>query len=123
VWIVAILVNAIADMIFIAGSNALEAFWLILIFSSIFSLPGIFVFWLVFVCNYQKDALWRLLFITGGTTSFISTAVFFVCLGEGFAGQSLWLLLVAVLSALASVGLHRPVIIHFLQKQKINAHV
>ena len=126
IWIAAIVISAVADIIFIGlfshGGGAGEAFELIIVFSALFSLPGIIIFWLVFLLNCKKDELFHLLFITAFVTSFLSAFVFFLWINEGFGGQSFWLLLFAVLAALASVALHRPAIDDIFTKQKINDH-
>jgi apolipoprotein N-acyltransferase len=64
-----------------------------------------------------------LLFITALATSFLSALVFFLAINESFSGQGFWMLLFAVLSALAAVALHRPAINHVLQTQKIDNDV
>ena len=125
IWIVAILMSAVVDVVFIrlfSHGEAWQAFRLIMIFSATFSFPGIIIFWGVFILNCKKDGLFNLLLITAFITSFLSAFVFFMLI-NGFSGQGFWLLLFAVLSALAAVVLHRPAINHLLQTQKINNDV
>ncbi|MBL0355946.1 MAG: hypothetical protein IPP72_03260 [Chitinophagaceae bacterium] len=126
IWILAILMSAVVDVVFISlfsHGEAWEAFGLIIVISAMFSLPGIIIFWLVFLLNCKKDGLFNLLFLTALATSFLSAFVFFIAINENFSGQGFWLLLFAVLSALGAVALHRPAINHVLQTQKINNDV
>lgn len=122
VWVVSIIINALAGMIligFVSGDGELLAvLGIIIAFSAAFSLPGIIIFWLVFLYNCKKENLFIMLMLTAFLTSFISVVVFFVWLNEGFAGQSFWLITFAVLSALVAVLLHRPAINNILEKQK-----
>jgi hypothetical protein len=126
IWIVAILMSAVADVVFISlfsHGRAWDAFGLVIVISAMYSLPGIIIFWLVFLFNCEKDGVFNLLFITALATSFLSAFVFFIAISKNFSGQAFWLLLFAVLSALAAVTLHRPAINYVLQKQKINNDV
>ena len=122
VWVVSIIINAIAGMIligFVSGDGELLAvLGIIIAFSTAFSLPGIIIFWLVFLYNCKRENLFTILMLTAFLTSFISVVVFFVWLNEGFAGQSFWLITFAVLSALVAVLLHRRPINNIIEKQK-----
>ena len=127
IWIVSLIINAVLDLLLIGfhsgGSELFDGLGLILLFSSLFSLPGMIVLWIVVFMNYAKPDLFNRVFITALLTSFLSVFVFFCWIADAFGGKSFWLILFAVLSALFAVMLHRPVIKNIIEKNKIRQNV
>lgn len=109
VWIVANIINVVLVLLmsgFFSGNEAFaEAFGFILLFSAAFSLPGIIIFWIVFLANYHNRQLFVVLFITAFITSALSVLLLMLWIG-GTDVSSAGIFSAAVISALAAVIIH-----------------
>jgi hypothetical protein len=117
IWLAAAFLNAILDITYITiagyGKGELtEGFGMVLIVSLLFSIPGILIFWIVYLLNYQNEKLFRLLVKTALLTSLLSGMIFFIWLSEGFKGHSGNLVILATFAAFLSVSLHFRVIMN-----------
>jgi hypothetical protein len=125
IWIVANLVYLLLSAICMVSIHASGDFWeglgLILLFSSVFSLPGIVVFWLLFLFNCRSQNLFTILLITASVTSFSSVLLLLV-ISSIAPGQVAHLFVMAVLSSVTAVMLHRPAIMDVLVAQNNILH-
>lgn len=111
VWIVANIANLLLFIIiaFIeqSNSNVWQGTSLILTCSSMFSFPGIIVFGIVFLFSLRSSNLFTILLITAFSTSFLSVLLFLLCWDITAYSQSFNMYVVAIVSAVGSVVLHR----------------
>ncbi|MFT3682413.1 MAG: hypothetical protein QM791_19315 [Ferruginibacter sp.] len=122
VWIFAILINTVITTAFLGlqgegGSGLLEITGIILLFSSIFSFPGILLFWLVFLFNCKRTDVFSILLVTAIAVSVLSIVVFALLVNDALGAGYLLILLFPIIAALASVMLHHPAIDEVMRKQ------
>lgn len=113
VWIAA----NIGNMLLFTGIAVIEQsnnVWddtsLILTCSLMFSFPGIIVFGIIFLFTVRNSNLFIILLITAFITSFLSVLLFLLCWDITGYTQSFNMYVLAIVSAVGSVVLHRPVI-------------
>jgi hypothetical protein len=116
IWLTASLLNAILTVLYclISGygrDELLEGFGLVLLISLLFSIPGILIFWLLYLFNYHQVKLFQVLFKTALFTSLLSGITFFMWIGEGFKKHNAALIAAAVIAATLSVSFHYNVIV------------
>ena len=120
VWIVANIINVVLVLLtmgFASGNVVfIEAFGFILLFSAAFSLPGIIIFWVVFLANYDSKNLFVVLLITALITSALSVLLLMLWIG-GNDLSSVGLFVSAVISAIAAVIIHVSVFNQIVEKQ------
>lgn len=120
VWIVANIINVVLVLLtmgFASGNDVfIEAFGFILLFSAAFSLPGIIIFWVVFLANYDSKNLFMVLLITALITSALSVLLLMLWIG-GNDLDSAGLFVSAVISAIAAVIIHVSVFNQIVEKQ------
>jgi len=114
IWIAAALINSImvtAWSLFSGHGSGqpLLTFAMVTALSLLFSIPGIFIFWIFFIANYYEAGLFQLLLKTGLFTSLFSTLLFFGCAGKGLSG-AYWFALFAVTAAIAAILIHHSTI-------------
>ena len=120
VWIFANLIHSLLSAVCILSINVsgefLEGLGFIVLFSSIFSFPGIVVFWLLFLFNCRNQKIFTILLVTASVTSFASVLLLLGNLTIT-PGSVIHLFLMAMLSAITAVVLHRPAIMDVLATQ------
>jgi hypothetical protein len=111
IWIVANIINAILFALifsFIDNGDELGVVGFVLICSALFSLPGILIFWVVFVIKCRKYNLFNILLITAVVVSLLSVILFFIYLSISFgADRGMWIFCMPVLAAVAAIAIHR----------------
>lgn len=122
IWLVSLIINALFDLLLIGftsgGSEWLGTLGLVLVFSAMFSLPGMIVLWLLILFQYTNSALFNAVFYGVLIISFLCVFVFFMSIGEGFGGQSIYIIVMAVVSSIISVLLHEQTIKNIYLKSK-----
>jgi len=111
VWLLANIFNAVLFAIVIAAGGTgdeLSIVGFVLLCSGLFSLPGLLIFWILFLFLIRKSNLFQLLLITSAVVSFLSVIVFFAYLAISFgADRGTWIIVLPVLAAVAATTLHR----------------
>ncbi len=109
VWVVANIINVVLVMLttgFTSGNDIFaEAFGFVLLFSAAFSLPGIIIFWIVFLANYRSKNLFTVLLVTAFITSALSVLLLMIWIGSSDI-YTAGIFASAVVSALAAVIIH-----------------
>ncbi|MGG9971250.1 hypothetical protein ACQ33O_05580 [Ferruginibacter sp. SUN002] len=124
IWVLAAMINALlsATLLIFSEAEYLDSwpgvFVLALVFSLLFSAPGIFIFWLVFISNTKDKNLFRLLLRTGIICSAASGLLFVVLLGHEFKGQENYLGFFGVVAAITAIMIHHRPIVSLNTKSK-----
>ena len=116
IWIVAALINGALSATLLSFTKTMFQSWpgafvLALVFSLLFSAPGIFIFWIVFMANRDKERLFSVLLRTGVIASLASAVLFWSLLGNEFRGLYFFLGLFAVIAAIAAILIHHTSIV------------
>ncbi len=115
IWIVAALINAVLNATLLGFSEFRNESWpgafvLALIFSLLFSAPGILILWVVFLINMDEEELFKIILKSGILLS-ICTAIFFMCtLGRQFEEHSTLMAMFSVVSAIVAIMVHHQLI-------------
>ncbi len=128
IWVAAALINGllVAALSLFVNHDSGElglTFGLVIVFSLLFSIPGIFIFWLFFIANYFQEGLFQLLLKTALFTSLFSALIFFGWVGRGFHSDNIWLIIFAVVAAVASVMIHHGSVRNIVNENKNQTHV
>jgi hypothetical protein len=102
-------------LVFVAGSAGaqLGMIGFVMICAALFSLPGLLIFWLLFLLNCRHPNLYQFLLITSASVSFLSVMVFFIYLSISFgADRGMWVIILPATAAVAATGIHRKAIHH-----------
>ena len=123
VWLIAMLINAFADMAYMgfshgSGTDRLDVFGFIILFSAMFSLPGIIIFWQVFRFNSENENLFRILLLTAVITPAVSVFLLSLFLGGGVSGEMIWYIIIAVFAGFIATALHYNSINTLLNKEE-----
>ena len=111
IWIMAALFNAIGVemLLFVMGKvnvDIIESLGIILLLSLLFSLPGIFLFWIIFISNYNSPRLYQKLLFSALLISSLNSAIvqyFF----SGSIQVTSWLIVsVTVVATFFSLAMH-----------------
>ncbi len=110
IWLLAGLLNALLFATWLSLFTTEFHHWprtfgLALIFSLLFSVPGMFIFWVVFVVNWSCDLLFRHLLNAGLILSVLSSLLLFLFDGE-IQKQQFVLACYIVIAALSSIMIH-----------------
>ncbi len=111
IWVLAAILNALLSATWLWLFSTEYSYWpsgfgLTLLFTLIFSTPGIFVFWLVLLVNWQKPLLFQTLLKAGLIISLLSSLFLFVLNDNEIGGQQFPLSLSIIISAIASIMMH-----------------
>lgn len=111
IWVLAALLNALlsATWLWLFSDEYNQwpvGFALTLVFTLFFSTPGIFVFWLVLLANWNKDLLFQYLLKAGVIISSLSSLFLFFLNDDDLERQQLFLSLSIVISSIASIMMH-----------------
>ncbi|UEG51182.1 hypothetical protein LK994_06800 [Ferruginibacter lapsinanis] len=123
IWVVAALINAAlsATILSFSGSRFESwpgAFVLALVFSLLFSAPGIFVFWIIFMACVNSEKLFGILLRTGILASLISVILFRTLLNNEFKGLYFFMGLSAVIDAVIAILVHHTSITSINKNEK-----
>ncbi len=111
IWVLAALLNALISAtwmsLFATEFNRWPVwFFLSVVFTLFFSLPGVFIFWLVLLANWQKPLLFQTLLKVGFIISSLSSLFLFVLNDHEIEGQQFPLSLSIIISSIASIMIH-----------------
>ena len=126
IWGLAALVNAVLSGAWLnlftnEFNDGVGTFFLVFIFTLVFSIPSMFVFWIVLLANRNETFLFRLLLKAGFTISILSSFILYKLHFDDIAGQQFFLSLSIVLSAITSIMIHHRRI-KSITSNKINNH-
>lgn len=110
IWIVANTANIIlfAFLFALAGNGDLEGIGFVSLCSALFSLPGMLIFWIVFLITCRKNNVFAILLMTAASVSFLSVVLFFLYLVMSFgADRGMWIFIIPVFCAVAATAIHR----------------
>lgn len=111
IWLLAAMFNALLSgawlNVFASYFNeGAGTFFLVFIFTLIFSIPGIFIFWIVLLANWDEVFLFRLLLKAGLIISVLSSLLLYKLHLDEVAGQQLFLSFSIVVSTISSIMIH-----------------
>lgn len=114
IWVLAALLNALLSATWLWLFSTEYNHWpvgfvLALVFTLFFSIPGMFVFWLVLLVNWGKTSLFQLLLKAGFIISLLSSLFLFLLNDAELERQQLFLSLSIVTSSIASIMIHFPI--------------
>lgn len=118
IWVCAALINGSLAATWLWFHNTRFNNWFEVFLPSGFislplSVPGMFLFWIVFLVNEGKDKLFLLLLKTALLVASSASLIFYLIAGSKFSGDNPVLILLAFIAAISSLMLHRSVIILF----------
>ena len=118
IWVLSALVNAIISTCCLVITpnefyNWYEVFMLSFFCTLLFSIPAIFIFWIIYITNNKADgnSIFRLLLRTGFITASISAILFFIFFNSEFKNCTLFLALSIIIAAVTSIMFHHSFII------------
>lgn len=110
IWIVANTTNTMlfAFVFAFASNSGLGGIGFVSLCSALFSLPGILIFWVVFIITCRKDNAFVIFLMTAASVSFLSVVLFFLYLVISFgADRGMWIFIIPVFCAVAATAIHR----------------
>ena len=115
IWVLAALLNALLSGSWVTFFSKEMFSWpgafiLVFIFTLIFSIPGMFIFWIVMLINWNEELLFRTLLKTGFIISALSSLWLYLLDDFGMKGQQLFLSLGIVISAIGSIMAHHSIL-------------
>lgn len=122
IWMLAALFNAMLTSICLYSFSADFTprdgnFFLVFIFSLIFSVPGIIIFWIVLLVNWNEDMLFRTLLKTGFIVAAASSLFLCTPIFDGITKHPLSLAPCIIIATIGSIMLHHSLIISFFSKK------
>ncbi|MBC7510399.1 MAG: hypothetical protein H7320_16880 [Ferruginibacter sp.] len=128
IWVLAALINATLSascLLLKPGEfdNWAQSFGLSFFFTLLFSLPSVFIFWLLFLMNNKEDgqSLFQLLYRTGFVTAVFSAIFFAVSFYSMFKSYVFLLGFCIIVAAVTSIMCHHS-LIAIIHKQKLHSH-
>lgn len=111
IWVLAALINALLSatwlwLFSIEYNHWPTGFALTLVFTLLFSTPGIFIFWLLLLINWEKAMLFQTLLKAGFLISSLSSLILFLFDDTELEGQQLFLTLSIIISSIVSIMTH-----------------
>ena len=115
VWVLTALLNAVLSSTVISFFSSEfnrwpSTFLLVFIFTLIFSIPGIFLFWITLLVNWNAEGLFRILLRLGFIVSGLSSLLIYALPMEMETGQLLLLSLCMVIATVTSIMLHHSIL-------------
>jgi len=128
IWVLAALVNALlaGTCLFIFSHEFgfwPEAFFIVLVFTLLFSVPGAFIFWIVLLINRDEAILFRILLKTGIVLSALSSLLLFIPTFYKAVDQPFAVSFCCVTAAITSVMVHHKRIVSAFSHPVNNDHV
>jgi hypothetical protein len=127
IWVLAALLNASLSATWLwLFSNEYNhwpvVFALTLVFTLFFSIPGMFVFWLILLINWDKVMLFQTLLKAGAIISLLSSLFLFVLNDQELERHQFFLSLSIVISSIASIMMHFSIFNNLLSNKKPNKY-
>ena len=127
IWIVATLVNALLGGTWLTYFSEQPdyspgAYLLLFICTLVFSIPAMFIFWVVLLSNWDSDNLFKILLRTGIVVAALSTLVLFFFPAGVIHSDMLFLAPCIVIATIFSIMVHHS-IIKSIASNKITDHV
>jgi hypothetical protein len=113
IWVLTALLNAVLAVTWLSiFSNEFTclpaAILVVFIFTLIFSIPGMVIFWIVLLVNRDEELLFRSLLKTGFIVSALSSLMLYILNDDMIGGQKLFLPSCIVIASVASIMIHHP---------------
>lgn len=126
IWVLAALVNAGLAGTWLAFFSKQPDEWpgaylLVFIFTLIFSIPAVFIFWLMVVSNWDSESLFKILLRTGFVVSGLSTLILLVVPVGVIHSDILFLAPCIVIATISAIIMHHS-IIKSIASHKITDH-
>lgn len=114
IWVLTALINTLLSgtiLLFFSLNfrSSASVFFLVFIFTLIFSIPAVFVFWNVLLIYWNNENLFRILLRVGFITSCLSTPLVVKLLDEEIS-TVIWLSIFIVISSIGSIMFHHSII-------------
>ena len=128
IWVLSAMLNAILSGTVVWFFSGEFNYWpsaiiLVFIFSLLFSVPGILLFWMILLVNWESEELFRILLKAGLIISSLSSLLVFI-LPVGMDKYKLLLLsLCIVITTTASIMLHHNILLSITAKSKNENYV
>jgi len=115
IWVVTALLNAtLCGTLISLFSNEFNywpsAILMVFIFTLIFSIPGILIYWIILLVNWESAGLFRTLLKAGIIISSLSSLLSYVLPVGMEKGEQLFLPICIVIAAIASIMFHHTII-------------
>ncbi len=113
IWVLASIINGITSGLYLilSGKMGPEALMGSLVFSLVFSLPGIFLFWIYFMIRLYKHSGGSKLFIellnAALLVAIFSGIIFYQFLGNEFRSNNIVLMILGIVATLIALFVHR----------------
>jgi len=126
IWVLTALLNAVLSGTVVSFSSSGFSYWptailVVFILTLIFSIPGIFLFWITLLVNWEAEGLFRILLRLGFIVSILSSLLIYVLPMDMEIGQLLLLSLCMVIATVTSIMLHHSIFNAITTKNK-NEH-
>ncbi len=125
IWILTALLNALLSgaILSFTGLNQWPgALLLAFVFTLVFSVPGMFIFWIVLLTNWNDAILFRIMLRTGFIISGLSSLLLLIVPDNDVKAHFFLLSFCVVVAAIASIMVHHP-IIQSVCRNKTEYHV
>lgn len=114
IWVLAALINTLLSgtmLLFfsIEFRSSISVFFLSLVFTLIFSIPAMFLFWLALIINWTHQHLFRILLRVGFITACLSLPLLIKLLDEEIS-TVIWLSIFIIISAIGAIMFHHSII-------------
>lgn len=116
IWVVSALLNSILSgtCLYLLESS-LDPGWpgaylIVFIFTLIFSVPAVFIFWLLLLVNWNEVLLFRIMLRTGLVLSLLSSLLLYMLPLRISVSQLLFLCVCILISSITSIMLHHSII-------------
>ena len=111
IWIVAALCNALLVLAYILFTQQnlhqlAVIIVLVFFFSLACSIPGILIFWLLFIVRYQKKHLFQFLLRSSMCIALATASLFQLAMGRPFLGSKVTLVGLTIIATTCSLMLH-----------------
>ena len=115
IWVLTALLNACLGGTWLSVfSNEFSAWQLIFlqvfVCTLFFSVPGMFIFWIVLLVNWEQERLFRVLLKTAFVVSILSSVILYFLPVDVVDDQQFFLSLCVVIASIASIMIHHSTI-------------
>lgn len=122
VWILTALLNAVLSGTVVSILSSESESWpstvlLVFIFTLVFSIPGIFIFWIILLVNWEAEGLFRILLRLGFIVSILSSLLVYVLPMGMEKGQLLLLSLCMMTATITSIMVHHSILMSITKKK------
>ena len=115
VWVMAALFNACLGGTWLSFFSNEFSTWQVIVLqvfvcTLFFSLPGMFIFWIVLLVNWEQERLFRVLLKTAFVVSILSSVILYFLPVDVVDDQQFFLSLCVVIASIASIMIHHSTI-------------